>query len=46
MTKDHPIRNLMAFYFVLAFPFAVFSRRLSSPWYDREVSEVQVGERR
>jgi glycosyltransferase involved in cell wall biosynthesis len=33
--QDHPIRNLLAFCFVLVFPFAVLSRRLSSLWYHR-----------
>ena len=29
----HPVRNLLAFCFVLLFPFAVRSRRLSALWY-------------
>jgi len=33
--QDHPIRNLLAFCFVLVFPFAVRSRRLSRLWYHR-----------
>ena len=33
--QDHPVRNLMAACFMLVFPFAVFSRRLSPLWYDR-----------
>jgi hypothetical protein len=34
--QDHPVRNFLAFCFLLAFPVAVFSRRLSYLWYYRE----------
>ena len=34
--QDHPLRNFLAFCFMLAFPVAVFSRRLSFLWYYRE----------
>jgi glycosyltransferase involved in cell wall biosynthesis len=34
--QDHPLRNFLAFCFVLAFPVAVFSRRLSYLWYYRK----------
>jgi len=33
--QDHPVRNLLLFCLVLVFPFAVWSRRLSSLWYSR-----------
>ena len=33
--QDHPLRNFLAFCFILAFPLAVFSRRLSYLWYYR-----------
>jgi glycosyltransferase involved in cell wall biosynthesis len=34
--QDHPLRNFLAFCFVLVFPFAVHSRRLSYLWYYRD----------
>ncbi len=34
--QDYPLRNFLAFCFVMAFPVAVFSRRLSYLWYYRE----------
>ena len=34
--QDHPLRNFLALCFVLAFPVAVFSRRLSYLWYYRK----------
>jgi glycosyltransferase involved in cell wall biosynthesis len=34
--QDHPLRNFLAFCFMLAFPVAVFSRRLSYLWYYRK----------
>jgi hypothetical protein len=34
--QDHPWRNFLAFCFMLVFPLAIFSRRLSYLWYYRE----------
>lgn len=37
--QDHPLRNMLAFCFVLAFPFAVRFRRLSGLWYYRRPAD-------
>jgi glycosyltransferase involved in cell wall biosynthesis len=34
--QDHPLRNFLAFCFMVVFPLAVYSRRLSFLWYYRD----------
>lgn len=34
--QDHPVKNYLAFCFMLAFPLAIYSRRLSFFWYRRK----------